>query len=47
MEELDLLHNIVSTMVKGLNIPVFCKSRIYKDYDRTIKLYETLASVLK
>jgi tRNA-dihydrouridine synthase len=42
MEELDLLYEIVSTLVQGLNIPVFCKSRIYPDFERTITLYETL-----
>jgi len=44
MEELPLLHDIVSTLAKGLKIPVTCKSRIYKDYDATIRLYETLVS---
>lgn len=43
MDEVDLLYEIVSTMVKGLKVPVTCKTRIYKDYDRTIKLLETLA----
>jgi len=42
MEELDLLAEIVSTLVKGLKIPVTCKTRIYKDFDRTIRLCETL-----
>lgn len=50
MEELDLLYDIVSTLVRGLKIPVTCKTRIYKDFDRSIRLYETLvkagASVL-
>lgn len=44
MEELDLLHDIVSTLVQGLKIPVTCKTRIYKDYDQTIKLCETLVN---
>eukprot|EP01031_Cornospumella_fuschlensis_P041422 gene41422-50542_t len=44
MEELDLLHEIVSTMVKGLTVPVTCKTRIYHDYDKSIKLLETLAN---
>lgn len=44
MEELDLLHEIVSTMVQGLKIPVFCKTRIYKDFDRSIRLCETLVN---
>lgn len=43
MEELDLLADIVRTLSQNLKIPVMCKSRIYKDYDRTILLYETLA----
>lgn len=42
MEDLDLLAEIVRTLSRGLKIPVTCKSRIYKDFDRTIKLYETL-----
>jgi tRNA-dihydrouridine synthase 1 len=50
MEELDLLYDIVSTLVRGLKIPVTCKTRIYKDFDRSIRLCETLvkagASVL-
>lgn len=50
MEELDLLYSIVSTLVRGLKIPVVCKTRIYRDFDRSIRLCETLvragASVL-
>jgi tRNA-dihydrouridine synthase 1 len=42
MEELDLLKNIVSTLSKGLKIPVTCKTRIYKDFDKNIILYDTL-----
>lgn len=43
MEELELLEEIVSTLTENLDIPVLCKSRIYKnDLPRTIKLYETL-----
>lgn len=42
MEDLDLLRKIVSTLSKGLKIPVTCKSRIYKNFEQTIKLYETL-----
>jgi tRNA-dihydrouridine synthase 1 len=44
MEELDLLAEIVSTLSKGLKIPVFCKTRIYKDFDMSIRLYETLVN---
>lgn len=44
MDEVDLLVEIVSTMVRGLNIPVMCKVRIYKDYDRTLNLCEALVS---
>ncbi len=42
MEELELLDDIVRTLVEGLNIPVTCKTRIYHDFDRTIRLCETL-----
>ena len=44
MDEVDLLVDIVSTMSKGLSIPVTCKVRIYKDYDRTINLCEALVN---
>ena len=45
MEELDLLHDIVSTLVKGLKVPVTCKTRIYRnDFDRSIRLCETLVN---
>lgn len=44
MEELDLLHAMVSTLAKGLKVPVTCKTRIYKDYDRSLRLCETLVS---
>lgn len=42
MEELDLLHDMVSTMVKGLKIPVTCKTRIYHNFDRSVRLCQTL-----
>lgn len=43
MEELDLLYDIVSTLVRGLKVPVTCKTRIYKnDFERSIRLCETL-----
>lgn len=42
MEELELLDDIVRTLVEGLSIPVTCKTRIYHDFDRTIRLCETL-----
>ena len=42
MDELDLLHDIVSTLVKGVSVPVTCKTRIFADFNRTIKLCETL-----
>lgn len=42
MDEVDLLEEIVSTLAQGLSIPVTCKVRIYKDYDKNIKLCETL-----
>lgn len=44
MDEVDLLVDIVSTMSKGLSIPVTCKVRIYKDYQRTINLCEALVN---
>lgn len=44
MEELDLLADIVSTMVKGLKVPVFCKTRIYDDFETSIRLCETLVN---
>lgn len=44
MEELDLLSNIVQTMSQNLTIPVTCKTRIYKDFQRTIRLCETLTN---
>ena len=44
MEELDLLHDIVRTLSNNLKIPVTCKTRIYKDFDRSIRLCETLVN---
>jgi len=44
MEELELLHTMVSTLANGLNIPVTCKTRVYEDYDRSLKLCETLVN---
>lgn len=45
MEELDLLTDIVSTLVRGLRVPVTCKTRIYKgDFERSIRLCETLVA---
>ena len=44
MEEHELLAEMVSTMVKGLKVPVTCKTRVYKDFDRSIKLCETLVN---
>lgn len=44
MEELELLHDIVSTLVKGLKIPVTCKTRIYNDFETSIRLCETLVN---
>lgn len=45
MEELGLLHDIVSTLVAGLKIPVTCKTRIYRnDFERSILLCETLVN---
>jgi tRNA-dihydrouridine synthase 1 len=43
MEELELLTNIVRTVSQGLKVPVTCKTRIYKDFDRSVRLCETLA----
>ena len=44
MEELELLHDIVSTLSTNLKVPVTCKTRIYKDYDISIRLCETLVN---
>lgn len=44
MEELELLDEIVSTLVNGLKVPVTCKTRIYDDFERSIKLCETLVN---
>jgi tRNA-dihydrouridine synthase 1 len=44
MEELDLLTDIVQTISKDLKVPVTCKTRIYKDFNRTIRLCETLTN---
>lgn len=44
MEELDLLTAIVSKLANELNIPVTCKTRIYHDFNRTIRLMETLVN---
>lgn len=45
MEELELLDQIVRTMVNGLKIPVTCKTRIYKDdFETSIRLCETLVN---
>jgi len=35
---------MVSTLAKGLRVPVTCKTRVYKDYDRSLKLCETLVN---
>lgn len=42
MEELELLADIVSTLSKNLRIPVTCKTRIYKDFSRSVRLLDTL-----
>ena len=44
MEELELLHDIVKTLSSQLKVPVTCKTRIYKDFDRSIRLCETLVN---
>ena len=44
MEELDLLTAIVSKLANELQIPVTCKTRIYHDFNRTIRLMETLVN---
>ena len=44
MEELSLLHDIVKTLSSNLKVPVTCKTRIYKDFDRSIRLCETLVN---
>lgn len=42
MEELDLLTSIVRTVSAGLKIPVTCKTRLYTDFERSVRLAETL-----
>ena len=45
MDEVELLREIVSTLVRGLTVPVTCKIRIYKGpdgYARTLRLCEAL-----
>ena len=42
--ELDLLHDIVSTLHKGLRIPITVKIRILPTLEETLKLVETLVS---
>ena len=47
MEELDLLREIVSLLAANLNVPVTCKTRIYKGpggWEKTVKLAETLVN---
>jgi tRNA-dihydrouridine synthase 1 len=45
MEELELLHDIVSTLSKSLKVPVTCKTRIYRnDFERSVRLCETLVN---
>ena len=44
MEELDLITSLVSTLAKGLKVPVTCKTRVYKDYARSLRLCETLVA---
>jgi tRNA-dihydrouridine synthase 1 len=44
MDEVDLLVEIVSTMVAGLKVPVTCKVRVYDDFDRTLRLCEALVN---
>jgi len=47
MEELELLHEIVSTLAQGLSVPVTCKTRIYHGedgFERSIRLCETLVN---
>ena len=45
MEELELLESIVSTLSRGLKVPVTCKTRIYRnDFERSVKLCETLVN---
>lgn len=42
MDEVDLLKDIVSTLSKECKVPITCKTRIYKDYNKTIELLEAL-----
>jgi tRNA-dihydrouridine synthase 1 len=42
MDELQLLHDIVSTLSRNIKVPITCKTRIYRDFHRCIQLYDTL-----
>lgn len=42
MEELELLTDIVRTVSRGLKIPVTCKTRVYTDFERSVRLAQTL-----
>eukprot|EP01038_Epipyxis_sp_PR26KG_P007479 gene7479-10193_t len=44
MEELDLLERIVKTLSSNVKVPITCKTRIFKDYNKTIQLLETLVN---
>ena len=44
MEELELLSEIVTLLSNNIKIPITCKTRIYKDFNRSIKLCETLVN---
>jgi tRNA-dihydrouridine synthase 1 len=37
MDDMDLAHRLVSTLAKGLKIPVTCKIRVFPDRERTLK----------
>ncbi len=44
MEELELLTAMVSILAKNLKVPVTCKTRIYHDFARSVRLCETLVN---
>lgn len=44
MEELDLLAEMVSTLKQNLKVPVTCKTRIYTDFERSVRLCEVLVA---
>ena len=42
MNEQELLYDMVSTVAKNAKIPILCKVRIYKDYEKTLSYCKML-----